>query len=170
MGWTVDLSMTTQPSIEERAAQPYAAITRRVTMRNISEIADRIPELIGWLDAHGIVPAGAPFLKYNVLDMDGELEIEAGVPVPAPIEPEGEVLAATLPAGRYATLTHTGHPDGLLNRTTQLLEWAKARQLTWDVTNDRWAARLEIYETNPAQEPDPAKWETELAFKLADRP
>ncbi|GAA4227752.1 GyrI-like domain-containing protein [Actinomadura meridiana] len=162
--------MTTKPNIEERAAQPYVAIRRRVTMRTISEVADRIPELFGWLGARGIVPAGTPFLKYNVIDMNGELEIEAGIPVPALVETDGEVLAGTLPAGPYATLTHTGHPDGLLNRTTELLDWAKTKQLTWDVTNDRWAARLEIYETDPTQEPDPTNWETQLTFKLADHP
>ncbi|RKS76737.1 effector-binding domain-containing protein [Actinomadura pelletieri DSM 43383] len=160
--------MTTEPKIEERAAQPYVAIRRRVTMQAIGEIADRIPELFGWLGAHGIAPAGAPFLKYNAFAADGEMEIEAGVPVLTPIEPDGEVLAGTLPAGRYATVTYIGHPDGLLKRTTELLDWAKAEQLTWDVTNDRWACRLEIYETDPTREPDLTKWETELAFKLAD--
>ena len=29
-------------------------------------------------------------------------------------------------------------------------------------------SRLEIYKTDPAEEPDMSKWETELAFKLAD--
>ncbi|MGH3243373.1 MAG: GyrI-like domain-containing protein [Spirillospora sp.] len=162
--------MTTKPNIEERAAQPYMAVRRRVTMQTIGEVADRIPELFAWLGARGIVPAGAPFLKYNVIDMDGGLEIEAGIPVPAPVEGDGEVLAGTLPAGQFATLTHTGHPDGLRNLTGELLDWAKARQLTWDVTNDRWACRLEVYETDPTEEPDPAKWETELVFKLARHP
>jgi hypothetical protein len=29
--------------------------------------------------------------------------------------------------------------------------------------------RLEIYLTNPAQEPDMSKWVTQLAFRLADQ-
>jgi hypothetical protein len=32
---------------------------------------------------------------------------------------------------------------------------------------DRWGARLEIYESDPAQEPDMDKWVTDLAFRLA---
>jgi hypothetical protein len=43
--------------------------------------------------------------------------------------------------------------------------------LTFDVREtedgDRWGARLEIYESDPAQEPDMDKWVTDLAFRLA---
>jgi len=67
---------------------------------------------------------------------------------------------------------YTGHPAGLLDATTALLNWAGEQGLTFDVTptaeGDRWGARLEIYETDPALEPDLDKWETQLAFRLAD--
>ena len=33
---------------------------------------------------------------------------------------------------------------------------------------EAWGCRLEIYVTNPADQPDPATWQTQLAFKLAD--
>jgi GyrI-like small molecule binding domain len=79
---------------------------------------------------------------------------------------------SVLPAGRYATLPHTGHPDGLADATASLLSWAAEQGLAWDVTEtsdgERWEARLEIYETDPAQEPDMTRWQTQLAFRLAD--
>jgi hypothetical protein len=57
-------------------------------------------------------------------------------------------------------------------RRAALLNWAGEQGLTFDVTptaeGDRWGARLEIYETDPALEPDLDKWETQLAFRLAD--
>jgi hypothetical protein len=31
-----------------------------------------------------------------------------------------------------------------------------------------WGCRLESYRTNPAEERDVTRWETELAFRLAD--
>jgi hypothetical protein len=31
-----------------------------------------------------------------------------------------------------------------------------------------WGGRVEFYITDPGEEPDPAKWETELAFLVAD--
>lgn len=161
-----------QPRITHRAEQPYAAIKGVVTMRTIGTIADRLPEVFGWLGARGVEPAGAPFFRYNRIDMDATLEIEAGVPVSAPIAGQGDVLAGVLPAGRYAELDHTGHPDDLMALTARLLDWAAGEGLTWDVREspegDLWGSRLEFYLTDPAEQPDMAKWDMQLAFRLAD--
>jgi effector-binding domain-containing protein len=164
--------MEMQAQVVERDAQAYVAIKEAVTMETISEIADRIPEVFGWLGARGVEPTGAPFLKYNVIDMGQRLEIEAGVPVATEIAGEGDVLAGVLPAGRYATVTHVGPFDRLVDVTAALLDWAAEQGLEWDVTETdegrRWRCRLEIYETDPSAEPDMSKWKTVLAFKLAD--
>lgn len=164
--------MSVAADVTERAAQPYAGISAQVTMATISSIADRIPEIFGWLGARGIAPAGPPFLRYNVIDMDRQLEIEAGVPVVSPIEGDGRVAPGTLPAGRYAVLVHVGAPPTLLAANAALLGWAAERDLTWDMSHtdagEQWGCRLEIYLTDPAEQPDVTKWETQLAFRLAD--
>ena len=160
------------PRIVDRAAQPYAAVRAVVTMRTVDTIAHRIPEVLGRLTALGVVPAGPPFLKYNLIDMERELEIEAGAPVAAPAPAEGDLLPGLLPAGRYATYTHVGSPAGLIGATALLLDWAAAAGLRWDMTpteaGEAWGCRMESYGTDPRIEPDTAKWETELAFRLAD--
>lgn len=160
-----------EPAIAHRAAQPYVAIKRTVTMHTMNEIADRIPEVVGWLLGRGIKPAGAPFLKYDLIDMERRLEVEAGVPVEGEVAGDETVFAAVLPAGRYVTVRHVGHPDELIDVTAALLAWARERGLTWDMTEtadgQRWGSRLEVYHTHPAEQPDPHKWETELAFRLA---
>ena len=78
----------------------------------------------------------------------------------------------TLPGGKYAVATHRGPFDGLMDTTEELLSWASDQGLQWDSTatdnGEEWAGRIEIYETGPATEPDPANWVTVLAFKLAD--
>jgi effector-binding domain-containing protein len=164
--------MSSTPTVVDWPDQPYVAITGRVTMQSVSEIADRIPEVFGWLGAKGIAPAGPPFLRYNVIDMAQQLEIEAGVPVVAPVEGDDRVRAGTLPAGRYATVVHIGHPAGLVSTTGDLLDRAARQGLAFDVVEsaagDRWGARLERYLTDPRDEPDPNRWETELALRLAD--
>jgi effector-binding domain-containing protein len=161
-----------EPKVQSRAAQPYVAIRRLVTMRTIPEIADRLPEVLAWLEARAVEPAGAPFLRYHVIDMDRYLDIEAGVPVAEPIEGEKSVISGILPAGRYATVTHVGSFDKLVDVTAMLLDWAADQGLPWDVReteNGReWGCRLELYKTNPKEESDMNKWETELAFRLAD--
>jgi effector-binding domain-containing protein len=164
--------MSAAPEIVTRAEQPYVAIRTRTAMSGLGAVAGRHPEVFGWLGARGLAPAGAPFFKYNVIDMMRELEVELGVPVATAVDGDGSVVSGVLPAGRYATLTHVGHPSELADATKTLLDWAAAQGLTFDVSpgedGERWASRLEIYLTDPAQEPDMAKWETQLAFRLAD--
>jgi effector-binding domain-containing protein len=140
-------------------------------MAEIGAFAVRTPEVYAWLGARGVPPAGPPFLKYNVIDMTRQLEIDNGVPVAAPVEVDGDVIAGVLPAGRYASLTHVGHPSELMGATKTLLDWAAGQGLTFDVSPDaggeRWTSRLEFYLTDPREEPDMSKWVTELAFRLA---
>ena len=165
--------MSTKPGIVERAEQPYVAIRGLVTMQTIGAVADRFPEIFGWLAARGVVPAGAPFLEYNLIDMERQLEIEAGIPVVAAVDGDDQILFGVLPAGRYATVTHVGRFDGLIDVTAALLGWAAKQGLEWDMSetdhDQRWGCRLEVYKTDPSEEPDMDKWETELAFRLADQ-
>jgi effector-binding domain-containing protein len=164
--------MLSEPQVIERPAQPYVAIRAQVTMQTLGTVLPGLhPRVFAWLGEQGISPAGAPFWKYNAIDMERSLEVEVGVPVTAPVDGDGEVLAGVLPPGQYAALRYTGHPDGLLGATASLLKWAEERNLAWDVrpapAGERWGARLEIYETDPAVEPDMSNWTTQLAFRLA---
>lgn len=160
------------PKIVRRDEQPYVAIGKSVRMDELPTLADRLPEVVGWVFAQGLEPAGAPFFRFRTIDMDGESEVEAGVPLVSAPEPEGEIRVGALPAGHYATITYLGHPDGLLEVARRLREWAEHEGLEWDMTVvdgvEHWACRVASYKTNPQVEPDPANWETELAFRLAD--
>ncbi|MEV6314748.1 GyrI-like domain-containing protein [Streptomyces sp. NPDC051776] len=159
--------------IVERPEQTYVAVRKAVTMTSIAEIADRLPELFGWLTARGVEPAGPPFFRYRVIDMDRKLDIEAGFPVADAPEVEGEIFEGVLPAGRYVTVTHIGHPDRLRDVHASVLDWAARHDLTWDMAEtgegEEWGCRLEIYRTDPREQPDMNAWETEVAFRLADR-
>jgi effector-binding domain-containing protein len=159
--------VSSEPRIVERPAQPYVGIRDNVSMQNISAFADRLPSVFAWLAAHAIPPAGAPFFKYNVIDMEHELEMEAGVPVSSEPEVDGDLVTGVLPAGRYATVSHVGHPAELVDVTGRLLRWAANQGLEFDVVDERWGCRIEVYNTDPATEPDMSKWETDLFFRLA---
>ena len=164
--------MDVAPEIKQRAAQPYAGISAWVTMAAVGSVADRLPEIFGWLGGRGIAPAGPPFFRYHVIDMERELLVEAGVPVASEVADDGDIHGGTLPAGRFAVMTHTGAPQTLMAATSALLDWAAERELTWDMSEtdagQKWGCRLEIYLTDPAGQPDVSKWETQLAFRLAD--
>ena len=161
--------------VVDRPAQPFVGVTRPVTMATLKEAADEVPRLLGWLSERGLTPAGAPFLRYLVIDMAATMVVQAGVPVAEPVVasvPDGDVEDDTLPAGSYVTTTHVGPYDGLYNATAALLTWAGEQGLHFDKSpspsGEAWASRVERYETDPVAEPDPARWVTRLTFKLAD--
>jgi hypothetical protein len=160
------------PEVVARGEQPYVAIKAQVRTEDVSKVAARFGEVFAWLATKGLPQAGPPFFRYDVIDMAGELQMEAGVPVVTPADPDGEVVCGVLPAGRYVSVTHVGHPKELLQATLSLLEWGAQQNLRWDMTpaadGEQWGCRLEIQLTDPRQEPDMSKWETELAFRLAE--
>jgi len=159
-------------SIQRREAVPYAAIRESATMNDLAEVMVPLAgEVAEWLARRGREPAGPPFWRYLVIDMDHELVVEVGFPLLEEVDGDGRVNAGTLPAGRYATVIHQGHPDELVGATAGLLEWAEGQGLAFDTTEvdgaEHWVCRLENYLSDPRDEPDMAKWRTELAFKLA---
>lgn len=164
--------LTEPPEIVHRPAQPYVGVQETVTMQTIGRIADRIPEVIGRIAERGVEPTGAAFLRYLVIDMERELRIEAGVPVEEHPPTGADEVAGVLPAGRYVVTTVHGHPDVLEEATGELIRWAQERDLVWDAEpgpeGERWGCRLEIYLSDPAEEPDPDRWRTQLAFRLRD--
>ncbi|MFI5937112.1 GyrI-like domain-containing protein [Actinoplanes sp. NPDC051494] len=164
--------MLVEPTIVERPEQIYVGRRESITMTEFARVADHLPGMFDGLGDRGVVPAGAPFFRYRVIDMSAELVVDAGIPLDAPIEVEEPSFLDVLPAGRYATLTHIGHPDELMGVTASLLDWAQRQGLAWDMTptpdGEVWGARLELLMTNPVEQPDMHKWQTVLLFKLAD--
>jgi effector-binding domain-containing protein len=71
--------------------------------------------------------------------------------------PDGTPGAAALPAGRYAVLLHVGPFRGLAAAREALLAWGEG--IEWDPR-----VALERYLTNPREEADSSKWQTELAY------
>ncbi|HZX03031.1 GyrI-like domain-containing protein [Kribbella sp.] len=154
------------PEIVELGERPYVALRGQVAMDGIAAFADRLREVIDWLAAREIAPNDAPFFRYDVVDMEHELTMEIGFPVDEVHAGEGEIVTGVLPAGRYATVTYHGHPAGLLRATGDLLAWGAEQGVEWDAEGDRWAARLEIYRSDPREVPNMDDWVTDLQFKL----
>ena len=165
--------MITEPKLEERGEQHYVGIRTQVPTEELPIV---IPQFIGevaaWLGKQGVSPAGAPFIRYHVINMPGRLDIEMGWPVARPLSGNGRVQAGAFPAGRYATLIYTGDYPGLMDATRALMDWAREKGIAWDrwddVNGDAFRSRYESYLTNPDEEPDRAKHQTEVAIKVAD--
>jgi effector-binding domain-containing protein len=163
--------MITEPKVDDRAEQHYVGIRTQVPHSAFPQIIPQyLDELFAWLGAREIAPAGPAFMRYHVIDMAGSMDVELGIPVSGAVPSDGRVTAGVIPAGRYASLVYTGL-DGIAGNAA-LIGWANDQGLRWDrwddPSGDAFRARVEYYLTDPADEPDPDKWETEVAIKLAD--
>ena len=164
--------MITTPKIDERVAQAYVGIRTQVPMQKLGVVIPQFAdELFAWLGQQGIAPAGPPFTRYHVIDMEKELDIEIGIPVAVNITGDGRVSLGVLPAGRYASLVYTDVSRGIEGNAA-LLGWGNAQRLVWDQwpteKGDAFGGRVEFFLSDPDEEPDPGKWETEVAIRLAD--
>ena len=160
------------PKLESRKEQRYLGIRTRVQMKKIGTVLPALHnELLDWMDGKRVQPVGAPFFRYLVIDMEKGFEMEVGVPIAEEVEVEGNIRMGFIPAGRYATLLHTGHYSGLYEATSALLDWGYENGIEWQVgsigSTEAWESRLEIY-LNVGREANPEKWETEIAFLTAD--
>ena len=178
---------TTPPLLQSRPALAYVAIPLTVSMAQLPEaLPEAFAEVRSWARAHGADIVGAPFVRYRALGSNREtadpsdgreqLEIEPAIPVsPVSAQPlsarlhaEARVREGVLPPGVYATLVHTGPYAGLRAATAQLLAWGETNGIDWHRRDESraeyWEARIESYLNDPAAEPDPAHWQTEIAF------
>lgn len=165
--------MVTEPKIDQRAEQPYVGIRVQTPVAEFGNVIQPThEEVIKWLKQQGLKPSGPSFIRYHVINMDDKLDIEMGWPVEKPLTGNGRVQSGTLPAGRYASLLYTGDYSGLMDANGVLINWAKDNNIAWDrwddPNGDAFRSRYENYIKDPGDEPDPAKWETEVAIKLAD--
>ncbi len=162
----------TAPKIDERPEQPYMAIRTLIKPSKLANtIRDLTIEVFAWLEEHGTGVTGPPFVRYNIIDMKNQFDLTIGVLVASHVAGDGHVEPGSIPAGRYGSLIYTNARRGRAGNGT-LIDWARAEGIEWDHTDgpngDAFAARVEYALTDPADEPDIAKWLTEVAIKIAD--
>ena len=160
-----------EPTIVERAAQPYVALRRQVNIPFGSVATKTMKQLQKAIKAQGIQGTGAALFKYNIVKMP-ELEIEFGFETDALQATSGELLAGTLPGGRYAELTFFGPYRHLYKVNGALIDWSRDKGLVFDMhpeaDGDHFASRVEFYPNGPDDEPDPAKLKTIVSIRLRD--
>lgn len=165
--------MLTLPRLVDRKAQPYVAVRERVALGEMKPVVDKaFQTLFGWLGRRGLAPSGAAFFKYDLIDMAGMSEIEFAVPLDRLPSVDGPLISAELPAGRYAQVTWTGPYEALFDVNAVLVGWAREKGLRFESAptseGERFVARVEIYENNPAEVKSPDELVTTVAVKVAD--
>ena len=167
------IEVNTKPIIEHRGAQPYAAIRMQVPLPFGKFLQPAWAKVNTWLAGQGITH-GPAIIRYLTTDMSTKLDIEVGFVIDQIIEGSAGVLTDSLPAGQYACLINTGsyRGKGVYKANVVLIEWAIENGIVWKTENrdgvEWWDSRVEWYFNDPAVDPDPQKYRTELTFRVAD--
>ena len=154
--------MTTPPTVERRhvEAQPILFIQRRVAQ---ADLQATMGECFGILYQHGIAKglaiAGHPITRYVDTGM-GLWTIDFVMPLAEPAAADGEIQAGAISAGPAAVALHVGPYEALNETHTAIEQWIGAEGL--EVGGAPW----EHYLTDPAEEPDPARWRTNVFWPL----
>jgi effector-binding domain-containing protein len=142
--------------IVERQPQPVASIRVQCKPAEISAtLAVLLPEVMAQLTATGAKMAGAPFSRYHAFGADS-IDLEAGIPVIAPITAKGRVKNSELPGGKVLTAWHIGPYEKLGGAHEALSAYAAQHKLK--SRGGPW----EVYWTDPGMVPDSSKWRTQL--------
>lgn len=156
------------PGVEAMPAVPTVGIRVRTPFRGMLAKRDELlAELLAWLDQHSISDFGHFFLRLNIVDMEGIMDIEVGVT--AVVHPGDErVGPGSLPAGNYATLTYRDHS---LRANKMLQQWVRDNDINLDVSTDtdgdHFTCRTELYVTDPRTERKKTRWIVQLLILTA---
>jgi DNA gyrase inhibitor GyrI len=137
-----------------------AVIREEVPEADLAEaMGQMFQTVLSAIQEQGVEPASQPFARYHSF---GEtIDLEAGVIVTSPIQPSGKVTPGELPAGPAAIAVHTGTYETLGATHAAMQRWLEANP-----SQHQNGGPFEIYVSDPAAEPDPARWMTEVVYPL----
>ena len=121
---------THQPEIVTLEPRPVALVRETVRM-------DALPDFFGKAfgavaraaGLQGIALAGPPLGVYFGMPSD-TVDVGAGFPTVAPLNPDADVAALTLPGGQAAQVLHEGTYDEMTVTYGRLMEWFAEQGLT----------------------------------------
>jgi effector-binding domain-containing protein len=151
-----------QVSLETREPRPAMVIRAATSMQRITEDLGRIfPAVYHHVTENDAEMTGPPFVRYLSMDEHG-MELEAGITVVENIAPKDDIIASELPGGEVAVTWHVG-PFDTIGTAYEAIE-------AWMGQNGKLPAGppWEVYWTDPGEEPDPAKYRTEVVWPVRD--
>lgn len=162
--------MISNPTISFREQRLSMGIRTIAPFRGMFAVRDDLlKDLRLWVQHHAIAEEGPYFLRYHVIDMNNQMDIEVGYVVSKHLPGDNQVTPGVLPAGNYASLTYTRYG---MRGNKALITWAKEQGIQWDCwddpAGDAFRCRYEAYLTDYRVESRKSAWEVELAIKLAD--
>ncbi len=160
--------MITEPTIAHRPERHTVGIRVRTPFKGMFAVVDQLlKELRQWVNEHQLADQGPFFLRYHVVHMEAEMDIEVGFVVSEPTPGDERVRPGTLPAGDYAHLTYSRYA---LRGNKALIGWVRENGIPLDCQStpqgDAFACRYEAYLTDYRIEHRKSAWQVELAIKV----
>ncbi|WP_319230981.1 GyrI-like domain-containing protein [Draconibacterium orientale] len=146
--------------LDEVPEMNYAGIRETVPFIEVSrEMSEMYSEISKFLAQKEIEMAGMPFSMYHLMDEE-YIDFECGIPIEAANEGNRTVKVAVFPATTCACLDFYGDYGNLQEGHIAVQKWVEAHGFNLA------SAPMEIYLTDPQQEPDPAKWITRICYPV----
>lgn len=141
--------------------QHIAAIGLSSSKEEIGEtMSQAFPKVFHAITEAGVAPAGPPLARYFTFG-GPSIDFECAIPVATPLAGEGEVQPGQIGGGEAAVARHVGPYDTIGQTWQALMGWLEAQGRK--PAGPGW----ESYVTDPSEELDPTKWETELCQPVA---
>jgi effector-binding domain-containing protein len=147
--------------IETVAARRIAAVRRRLKITELGRgWKAALDEVWSFLRAHPGLRAGGHnvFVYHHPAKRNDPMDVDFGVEVAQPFEPEGEIILVETPAGEVARAVHVGPYDRMKETHEAIHRWSERvgrrfAGISWEVYGD-WNE-------------DPSKLETTIRYALA---
>jgi len=144
------------PQLTTVEATPTAVVRATVATAELPAFFDHsFASLATVLAQQSLTPTG-PAFAFSLRPPGHTSELEVGFPIACPVRPDGEVVPSALPAGRVATVVHSGGYDGLPAAWSELQQWVDRQGLRTA------AGSWDVYLTEPTPHGDPAGNVTQL--------
>ena len=149
---------------KELTPQPVLVVRKRVRRADIAKtLAEQLGRIFQHAQSSGAAIAGQPFTRYLEWG-PGMLTLEVGLPVSQACKDtssrEGDIRPDTLPGGPVAATTHIGTYDKLNDAHAAVQVWMEENGLR------SVGAPWEVYVSDPAEVPDPARWRTDIFWPV----
>lgn len=141
--------------------QWYLSIRDTINQMQMSNIHGKLyGEINSFMDENNIVSDLAPIVIYHYWS-DTLIDIEAGIQLKDSVKFSNDrVKLNFIATGNYVTATHYGVYERMPETYFSINEWMRKNEV--QVVGPPW----EVYVTDPALEPNPEKWETQINFPI----
>lgn len=162
------MQVISEPTVSTREQQHYVGIRVTTPFRGMfAVVSTLLKELRSWVKVQRLADQGPFLLRYHVIDMQGEMQIEVGFVVATPHAGDGRVQPGALPAGTYASLVYRGSD---VDAIWTLLRWCEAHDVVWRTADtpqgQAFGCRYEAYLTDYRVEPRKKQWDVQLAIEV----